>query len=30
MYYIQNYSVWLDMKIAIKTIPTVFFGRGGA
>jgi exopolysaccharide biosynthesis polyprenyl glycosylphosphotransferase len=30
LYYIQNYSVWLDMKIAIKTIPTVFFGRGGA
>lgn len=30
LYYIQNYSPWLDMKIAIKTIPTVFFGRGGA
>ena len=30
LYYIQNYSVWLDLKIAIKTIPTVFFGRGGA
>jgi exopolysaccharide biosynthesis polyprenyl glycosylphosphotransferase len=30
LYYIQNYSVWLDLKIAIRTIPTVFFGRGGA
>lgn len=30
LYYIQNYSVWLDLKIAIKTIPAVFFGRGGA
>jgi undecaprenyl-phosphate galactose phosphotransferase len=30
LYYIQNYSVWLDLKIAIKTIPAVIFGRGGA
>jgi undecaprenyl-phosphate galactose phosphotransferase len=29
LYYIQNYSLWLDMKILLKTIPTVLFGRGG-
>jgi exopolysaccharide biosynthesis polyprenyl glycosylphosphotransferase len=30
LYYIQNYSLWLDMKILVKTIPTVILGRGGA
>ena len=30
LYYIQNYSLWLDVKIIMKTIPTVLFGRGGA
>ena len=30
LYYIQNYSLWLDLKIMLKTIPVVFFGRGGA
>jgi undecaprenyl-phosphate galactose phosphotransferase len=30
LYYIQNYSLWLDIKIVLKTIPTVLFGRGGA
>jgi undecaprenyl-phosphate galactose phosphotransferase len=30
LYYIQNYSLWLDLKIVLKTIPIVLFGRGGA
>lgn len=30
LYYIQNYSLWLDLKIMLKTIPIVLFGRGGA
>jgi undecaprenyl-phosphate galactose phosphotransferase len=30
LYYIQNYSLWLDVKIMLKTIPIVLFGRGGA
>lgn len=30
LYYIRNYSFWLDMKIAIRTIPAVLFGRDGA
>ena len=30
LYYIQNYSLWLDAKILIKTVPTVLLGRGGA
>jgi undecaprenyl-phosphate galactose phosphotransferase len=30
LYYIQNYSLWLDVKIVLKTIPVVLFGRGGA
>lgn len=30
LYYIQNYSLWLDFKILLKTIPTVILGRGGA
>jgi len=29
LYYIQNFSLWLDLKIALKTIPVVLFGRGG-
>lgn len=28
LYYIENLSFWLDLKIIIKTIPTVFFGKG--
>ena len=30
LYYIQNCSLWLDLKIILKTIPIVLFGRGGA
>ncbi len=26
--YIDNWSLWLDVKIALKTIPAVFLGRG--
>jgi undecaprenyl-phosphate galactose phosphotransferase len=29
LYYIQHCSIWLDLKIILKTIPIVLFGRGG-
>ncbi|MGZ5280230.1 MAG: exopolysaccharide biosynthesis polyprenyl glycosylphosphotransferase, partial [Pseudobdellovibrionaceae bacterium] len=28
LYYIKNYSLWLDISIVLKTITVVFFGRG--
>jgi lipopolysaccharide/colanic/teichoic acid biosynthesis glycosyltransferase len=28
LYYIQNYSIWLDIKIILKTFHTVVAGRG--
>ena len=28
LYYIKNKSIWLDLKILVKTIPTVFFRKG--
>jgi exopolysaccharide biosynthesis polyprenyl glycosylphosphotransferase len=28
LYYVQNYSMWLDLKILFKTIGTVIRGRG--
>lgn len=30
LYYIENYSIWLDFKIFIKTFSAVILGRGGA
>jgi lipopolysaccharide/colanic/teichoic acid biosynthesis glycosyltransferase len=26
--YIENWSLWLDMKILLKTVPEVFRGTG--
>jgi lipopolysaccharide/colanic/teichoic acid biosynthesis glycosyltransferase len=26
--YIDNWSIWLDIKILFRTIPVVLFGRG--
>ena len=28
LYYIQNWSIGMDIKIIIKTIPVIFLGRG--
>lgn len=28
IYYIENWSLWLDLKILLRTIPTVLFGKG--
>ncbi|QDU35446.1 UDP-glucose:undecaprenyl-phosphate glucose-1-phosphate transferase [Poriferisphaera corsica] len=28
LYYVRNWSIWLDLHILIKTIPTVLFGKG--
>lgn len=28
LYYAENWSLWLDCKILLRTIPTVLFGRG--
>ncbi len=28
MYYIRNYSIWLDLEILLRTIPTVLKRRG--
>lgn len=30
LYYIQNQSLWLDIKIVLKTVPIILFGKGGA
>lgn len=29
LYYISNLSLWLDLKIMLKTVPVIFLGRGG-
>lgn len=28
LYYAENWSIWLDLKILFKTIPTVILGTG--
>jgi exopolysaccharide biosynthesis polyprenyl glycosylphosphotransferase len=28
IYYIQNWSLWLDLQVLVKTVPAVFRGRG--
>jgi lipopolysaccharide/colanic/teichoic acid biosynthesis glycosyltransferase len=28
IYYIENWSLWLDLKIMLRTIPTVLLGMG--
>lgn len=28
IYYIENWSLWLDFKILLRTVPTVLFGAG--
>lgn len=29
LYYIKNYSFWFDVQLMLKTIPVMFFARGG-
>ena len=28
LYYVRNYSFWLDMQIIFRTVAAVFTGRG--
>jgi lipopolysaccharide/colanic/teichoic acid biosynthesis glycosyltransferase len=28
LYYIRNYSIWLDLQILVRTIGAVLIGRG--
>jgi lipopolysaccharide/colanic/teichoic acid biosynthesis glycosyltransferase len=28
LHYIDNWSIWLDLKILLRTIPAVFSGAG--
>jgi exopolysaccharide biosynthesis polyprenyl glycosylphosphotransferase len=28
MYYIRNWSIWMDLQILLRTIPSVLFGKG--
>lgn len=29
VFYAENFTIWLDVKILLKTIPVVLFGKGG-
>lgn len=29
LYYLSNVSLWLDLKIVLKTFPVIFLGKGG-
>ncbi len=29
VYYAENYTIWMDIKILLKTVPVVLFGYGG-
>ena len=28
LYYLSNVSLWLDLKIVLRTLPVILFGRG--
>jgi len=28
LFYIENWSIWLDLRILLKTVPTVLKGSG--
>jgi lipopolysaccharide/colanic/teichoic acid biosynthesis glycosyltransferase len=28
MFYVRNYSIWLDLQLIMQTIPVVLSGRG--
>jgi exopolysaccharide biosynthesis polyprenyl glycosylphosphotransferase len=28
MYYIRNWSIWMDLQILLRTVPSVLFGKG--
>jgi lipopolysaccharide/colanic/teichoic acid biosynthesis glycosyltransferase len=28
IYYIENWSLWLDIKILLRTVPVVLLGEG--
>ncbi|MGB9879923.1 MAG: sugar transferase [Anaerolineae bacterium] len=28
IYYVENWSLWLDLKIALRTIPAIILGTG--
>jgi lipopolysaccharide/colanic/teichoic acid biosynthesis glycosyltransferase len=28
IYYIENWSLWLDVRIILRTIPQFFLGKG--
>jgi lipopolysaccharide/colanic/teichoic acid biosynthesis glycosyltransferase len=28
LYYVENWSPWLDLKVILRTVPVVLTGRG--